>query len=96
VQSRKGRLELAHEGTLFLDEVGDLSADAQAKLLRAVETGEAERVGRHATERYDVRFIAATNKDLPPRSRPADPRGSVLPAQRPAITSRRCANAAPT
>ncbi len=64
VQSRKGRLELAHEGTLFLDEIGDLSADAQAKLLRAIETGEAERVGGTRTQRYDVRFIAATNKDL--------------------------------
>ncbi len=64
VQSRKGRLELAHEGTLFLDEIGDLSSDAQAKLLRAIETGEVERVGGTQTQTYDVRFIAATNKDL--------------------------------
>jgi DNA-binding NtrC family response regulator len=64
VASRKGRLELAHEGTLFLDEIGDLSLDAQAKLLRAIETGEVERVGGGQTQRYDVRFIAATNKDL--------------------------------
>ena len=64
VQSRKGRLELAHEGTLFLDEIGDLSGDAQAKLLRAIETGEVERVGGTQTQTYDVRFIAATNKDL--------------------------------
>jgi two-component system, NtrC family, nitrogen regulation response regulator NtrX len=64
VQARKGRLELAHEGTLFLDEIGDLSADAQAKLLRAIETGEAERVGGTRTQHYDVRFIAATNKEL--------------------------------
>ena len=64
IQSRKGRLELAHQGTLFLDEIGDLSADAQAKLLRAIETGEAERVGGTQTQVYDVRFIAATNKDL--------------------------------
>ena len=64
MQSRKGRLELAHEGTLFLDEIGDLSLDAQAKLLRAIETGEVERVGGTQTQQYDVRVIAATNKDL--------------------------------
>jgi len=64
VQARRGRLEMAHHGTLMLDEVGDLSQDAQAKLLRAIETGEAERVGGTKTEHYDVRVIAATNKDL--------------------------------
>ncbi len=64
IQARRGRLELAHHGTLFLDEVGDLSQDAQAKLLRAIETGEVERVGGSRTETFDVRVIAATNKDL--------------------------------
>ena len=64
VQSRKGRMELADGGTLFLDEIGDLSLDAQAKLLRAIETGEVERVGGAATTRSDVRVLAATNKDL--------------------------------
>ena len=64
VQSRKGRLELAHQGSLFLDEVGDLSQEAQAKLLRAIETGEAERIGSTRTQKYDVRVVAATNKDL--------------------------------
>ncbi len=62
--TRKGKFELADNGTLFLDEVGDMSADAQAKLLRAIETGEAERVGGSRPVRFDVRVIAATNKDL--------------------------------
>ena len=64
VQARKGRLELADHGTLFLDEVGDLAPEAQAKLLRAVESGELERVGGTRTIGFDVRVIAATNKDL--------------------------------
>src|SRR5439155_6275409 len=54
IQSKKGRLELADLGTLFLDEVGDLAPDAQAKLLRAIETGEIERVGGTRTLRFDV------------------------------------------
>jgi two-component system nitrogen regulation response regulator NtrX len=61
---RIGRFELAHTGTLFLDEVGDLGADAQAKLLRAIEAGEIERVGGGKPVRIDVRILAATNKDL--------------------------------
>jgi DNA-binding NtrC family response regulator len=64
VQGKKGRLELADQGTLFLDEIGDLSMDAQAKLLRVIETGEVERLGGTRTQQYDVRIIAATNKDL--------------------------------
>ncbi len=64
MQSKKGRLELADQGTLFLDEVGDLSLEAQAKLLRAIETGEVERVGGTRTAHVDVRVVAATNKDL--------------------------------
>ncbi|MBA3891025.1 MAG: sigma-54-dependent Fis family transcriptional regulator [Gemmatimonadaceae bacterium] len=62
---RIGRFELAHTGTLFLDEVGDLGADAQAKLLRAIEAGEIERLGGGKPIRIDVRIIAATNRDLP-------------------------------
>jgi two-component system nitrogen regulation response regulator NtrX len=62
--TRKGKFELAHTGTLFLDEIGDMSPEAQAKLLRALETGEAERVGGGRPVRFDVRAIAATNKDL--------------------------------
>jgi two-component system, NtrC family, nitrogen regulation response regulator NtrX len=61
---RRGRFELADGGSLFLDEVADLGAGAQAKLLRAVETGAFERVGGHAPIRVDVRIIAATNHDL--------------------------------
>ncbi|HEY6196283.1 MAG TPA: sigma-54 dependent transcriptional regulator [Candidatus Eisenbacteria bacterium] len=64
VATKKGRLELADGGTLFLDEVGDLALDAQAKLLRALETGEIERVGGTRTAKVDVRLVAATNKDL--------------------------------
>jgi DNA-binding NtrC family response regulator len=64
MQSKKGRLELADQGTLFLDEIGDLSLEAQAKLLRAIESGEFERVGGTRTLHGDVRIIAATNKDL--------------------------------
>ncbi len=64
VGSKKGRLEMADGGTLFLDEIGDLALEAQAKLLRALETGEIERVGGTRTATVDVRLIAATNKDL--------------------------------
>jgi DNA-binding NtrC family response regulator len=61
---RIGRFELAHRGTLFLDEVGDLGAEAQAKLLRAIEAGEIERVGGGQPIPADVRIVAATNMDL--------------------------------
>ncbi len=61
---RLGRFELAHGGTLFLDEVGDLNLEAQAKLLRVLETGEVARLGAERTMRVDVRAIAATNQRL--------------------------------
>ena len=61
---RIGRFELAHTGTLFLDEVGDLGAEAQAKLLRAIEAKEIERVGGGKSIRVDVRIVSATNRDL--------------------------------
>jgi two-component system, NtrC family, nitrogen regulation response regulator NtrX len=61
---RRGRFELADGGTLFLDEIADLGADAQAKLLRAIETGMIERIGGQAPIKVDVRVIAATNRDL--------------------------------
>jgi two-component system nitrogen regulation response regulator NtrX len=61
---RIGRFELADRGTLLLDEVGDLGAEAQAKLLRAIESGEIERVGGSKPIRVNVRILSATNKDL--------------------------------
>ncbi len=61
---RIGRFELADAGTLFLDEVGDLGSEAQAKLLRAIESREIERVGGAKPIRVDVRIVAATNRDL--------------------------------
>jgi len=61
---RTGRFEIANGGTLFLDEVGELPLDLQAKLLRALEAGEFERVGGAHTLKVDVRIIAATNRNL--------------------------------
>src|SRR5688500_16076517 len=63
-ERRIGRFELAHTGTLLLDEVGDLGPEAQAKLLRAIEAREIERVGGGQPIKVDARIIAATNKDL--------------------------------
>ena len=60
----RGALERAHGGTIFLDEVGDLSPSAQPKLLRALEAGETVRVGGERPTVFDVRFIAATNHSL--------------------------------
>ena len=59
-----GKFEQAHRGTIFLDEVGDMSARTQAKVLRVLQEGEVERVGSAATKKVDVRVIAATNKKL--------------------------------
>src|SRR5213594_2597593 len=63
-ERRQGRFELADGGTLFLDEVGDLGSEAQAKLLRVLESGVVERVGGERPFAVNVRVIAATNKDL--------------------------------
>ncbi len=62
--TRKGRFEMAHQGTLFLDEVSEMSLQVQVKLLRVIETGQFERVGGEVTKEVDVRLLAATNKDL--------------------------------
>ena len=64
VQNRKGCFELAHEGTIFLDEVSTLGIDTQAKLLRVIQEREFMPVGSTETVRVDVRIIAATNEDL--------------------------------
>ncbi len=64
VRSREGRFQLAHQGTLFLDEVGEIPLDLQGKLLRVLQEGELERIGEDRTRRVDVRVVAATNRDL--------------------------------
>jgi two-component system response regulator AtoC/two-component system nitrogen regulation response regulator NtrX len=62
---KRGKFELAHLGTLFLDEVGDMSLATQAKLLRVLETRKVERLGATGSLDVDVRILSATNKDLP-------------------------------
>jgi formate hydrogenlyase transcriptional activator len=64
VAQRVGRFELAHRGTLFLDEIGEMPLELQPKLLRAIQDQEFERVGGNRTIRTDVRFVAATNRNL--------------------------------
>ncbi len=63
-EKKKGKFELADKGTLFLDEVGDMSLSTQSKVLRVLETQEFQRVGGSRNIKVDVRIIAATNKDL--------------------------------
>lgn len=62
--ARAGRFEMAHKGTLYLDDIDDIPYDLQVKLLRALEEGEIERVGSTETVKVDVRVIASTKKDL--------------------------------
>ncbi len=63
-RTRIGRFEAAHEGTIFLDEIGDIPLSTQVKLLRVLEEKEIERVGDHKPISVDVRIVSATNKDL--------------------------------
>jgi two-component system, NtrC family, nitrogen regulation response regulator NtrX len=91
---RRGQFEVAHGGTLFLDEIGDMSLAAQAKVLRALETGEITRVGGERVLQVDVRVIAATNKDLPAEVREGNFREdlyfrlNVVPIVAPALRDR--------
>ena len=92
-----GKFEQADRGTIFLDEVGDMSAKTQAKVLRVLQEGEVERLGSARTIKVDVRVIAATNKDLEEEIEKGRFREdlyfrlSVIP-----IGCRRCASAART
>ncbi len=64
IAQRIGRFELAHQGTLFLDEVGDIPLELQPKLLRVLQEKQFERLGNSRTMTSDVRIVAATNRDL--------------------------------
>src|SRR5438067_8427250 len=64
ISQKIGRLELAHEGSLLLDEIGDIAMELQPKLLRVLQDHEFERLGSNRTIRVDVRLVVATNRDL--------------------------------
>ena len=92
---RKGKIELADQGTLFLDEVGNIGMKTQMDLLRVLETKQFTRVGGNEVIKVDFRIICATNKDLE-KAVPGKhvPRGSLLSPQRlHHLSCRRCGNA---
>jgi Nif-specific regulatory protein len=64
INQKLGKFELAHKGTIFLDEIGSIDLDVQVKLLRVLQEREFERIGGHKTIKVDVRIVAATNKNL--------------------------------
>ena len=92
--NKRGLFEVAHRGSIFLDEIADLSAASQAKILRVLQSGEIQKVGSEKTVKVDVRVIAATHKDL--RQRVADGefredlfyRVNVVPLHVPALRER--------
>jgi len=95
VASRTGRFEFAHKGTLFIDEVSSMSLPLQAKLLRALQEREVERVGESRSTKLDIRVIAATNTDLRKLVKEGSFREdlfyrlNVIPVQLPALRERR-------
>jgi two-component system nitrogen regulation response regulator NtrX len=94
-EKQVGKFELAHKGTIFLDEVGDMSLRTQAKVLRVLQEGEVERIGSQKTITVDVRVIAATNKNLEDAIDKGDFREdlyfrlSVIPIPVPSLRERR-------
>jgi two-component system nitrogen regulation response regulator NtrX len=83
VADRRGKFEVADGGTIFLDEIGDMSVKTQAKVLRVLQEQTMEPVGGTNRITVDARVLAATNKDLQAEIRSGGfPRGSVFPAQR--------------
>jgi PAS domain S-box-containing protein len=95
IQKRIGRFELAHTGTIFLDEIGEVPHDVQVKLLRVLQEREFERIGGNQTIKSDVRVVAATNRDLPKAIAEGDFRAdlfyrlNVFPITIPALRDRR-------
>lgn len=93
--SKSGKFELAHGGTIFLDEIGDMSPDLQVKVLKVLEEGEFEQVGGSKTIKVDVRVIAATHRDLPEEVKNGNFREDlfyrlyVIPIGLPALRDRR-------
>ena len=95
IATRKGKFELAEGGTIFLDEIGDMSLSAQAKVLRALQENKITRVGGDKEIKVDVRIIAATNKDLRKEIEKGEFREdlfhrlSVIPIQVPSLNERK-------
>lgn len=95
VSDKKGKFEIADRGTIFLDEIADMSLDAQAKVLRVLEEMQIERIGGVSTIKIDVRVVAATNKDLSQQIKEGQFREdlfyrlNVVPIHVPALRERR-------